>query len=85
MLAWQFKVLVQVKQGMVAQLSPAAIARRTKLKPFVIEKSLPHVRLVSLPQLLDTLTKLLAADWAIKQGKVDARTALTMTVLGLLH
>lgn len=74
MLAWQFKILVQVKQGTT-----------TKLKPFVVKKSLPYVQAVSADQLLDTLTKLLATDWAIKQGKIEARTALMMTVLGLVR
>ncbi len=74
MLAWQFKILVQVKQGATS-----------KLKPFVVKKSLPYVQAVSADQLLDTLTKLLATDWAIKQGKIEARTALMMTVLGLVR
>lgn len=85
MLAWQFKVLVQVKRHAATDSSPAAIARHTKLKPYVIEKSLPYVRTVSLSQLVDTLTKILAADWAIKQGKVEARTGLYMTALNLLR
>lgn len=85
MLAWQFKVLTQVKQGSERGLSPEAISERYALKPFVVKKSLTQIRQVSADKLLETLTKILATDLAIKQGKVDPKTGLFMVVLSLLR
>lgn len=85
MLAWQFKILVTVKRGSVAGLNPEAIARKYNLKPFVVTKSLPAVQGLSYDQLLDTLTKILATDVAIKQGKVAAKTGLLMLILNLVQ
>lgn len=84
MLAWQFKVLTQVRQGSEAGLTPAAIASRYQLKPFVVAKSLAVVTTVSSEQLLGFLTRILATDVVIKQGRVDARTGLLMLVVSLV-
>lgn len=85
MLAWQFKILVTVKRGSVAGLNPEAIARQYNLKPFVVTKSLPGVQGMSYDHLLDMLTKILATDVAIKQGKVQAKTGLLMLILNLVQ
>lgn len=85
MLAWQFKTLTMVKRGSVLGLTPAATAARFGLKPFVVTKSLPRVQGVTYEYLLDRLTKILATDVAIKQGKVEARTGLMMLILAFLE
>lgn len=75
MMAYQFKTLYLVKTGQ----SGAA-----KLHPYVVQKSEALTRRFSANQLLDILTRILAVDVAIKQGKMEPRTGLTMTVLGLV-
>lgn len=83
MLAWQFRILLLVKRGSTQNLSAAAIAKTHRLHPFVVEKNLTASRAWSASELLEALTAILASDFAIKQGKTDARTALLLLVLRL--
>ncbi|MBI1833221.1 MAG: hypothetical protein HYR90_00120 [Candidatus Andersenbacteria bacterium] len=73
MLAYQFKTLLAIKTN------------QTKgLHPFVVEKNQPAVRRFSVGGLQEALTKIMATDFAIKQGKIDARTGLMMLIMGLV-
>lgn len=84
MLAYQFRLLMQVKAGIEAGMSAAEMARGLKAKPFPIEKTMPVARLMPREKILRAQTKIMAADFAIKNGKIEARTALLMLVPNLL-
>lgn len=72
MLAYQFRVLAAIKTGDTADF-----------KPFVIQKNEARARRWSRAAAVAGLTKILATDFAIKQGKMDPRTGVTMLVLSL--
>lgn len=84
MLAYQFRTLMMIKIGQEAGLSSGEIATQGKLHPYAVEKNSALVKKFSRAELVQALTKIMASDFAIKQGKVDARTALLMLVMGLV-
>lgn len=83
LLAWQLRSLLVIQLDQQRGLSSTDIARQRGLAPYTIEKGAALARRLPPAFLLDGLSRLLATDFAIKQGRVDARTGLTMTVLGL--
>ena len=83
MLAYQFRVLLLIADGKANGQSDQEISRLGKLHPFVLQKNGPVAQRFSVGQLRDVLTKIMATDVAIKQGKIDARTGLMMLTLGL--
>lgn len=72
MLAYQFRVLAAIKSGQTAEF-----------KPFVIQKNSARARRWTREAVTAALTKILATDFAIKQGKMDPRTGVTMLVVSL--
>jgi DNA polymerase III subunit delta len=74
MVAWQFRVLHMIQTG-----------QSQKLNPYVVQKNQATARRFSSSDTLNILTKIAATDFAIKQGKVDARTGLVMLVTGLVN
>ncbi|MEX1997417.1 MAG: hypothetical protein WEA04_01940 [Candidatus Andersenbacteria bacterium] len=85
MLAYQLRTLVLIRRGLARQLTAPAIAQEQGLHPYVVQKNMALARQFSPTVLLDNLTKILATDFAIKQGKVDPRTGLYMLVIALLQ
>ena len=83
MLAYQFRVLLLIADGKANGQSDQAISRQGKLHPFVVQKNGSVAQRFSVKELRDVLTKIMATDVAIKQGKIDARTGLMMLTLGL--
>lgn len=81
MIAYQFRTMLLVRVGEDAGKSDTIIAQEAGLKPFVVGKTRPLVQAFSPARLQDYLTKILATDFAIKQGKVDARTGLMLLIL----
>lgn len=73
MLAYQFRMLYLVARGKTRGLSPGAVRRST-----AVARQRPAA------SWLENLTRVVATDFAIKQGKVEARTGLSMLVLGLM-
>ncbi|MDP3997590.1 MAG: hypothetical protein U1C49_01490 [Candidatus Andersenbacteria bacterium] len=83
MLAYQFRVLLLVKRGLAVGKSQSAIAAAEKINPYAVKKSATAVGRYSDQFLADALTRIVAMDFAIKQGKIGARTGLMMLVMGL--
>lgn len=83
MLAYQFRTLLNIKNGLRRGLAGDQIAQEAKLHPYVVKKNSPAAGKYSAATLLSYLTRIMATDFAIKQGKVDPRTGLVMTVVGL--
>lgn len=81
LLGYQLKVifLIAAAKGKSAK----EIAAEVDLHPFVVEKNMRLARRLPPALVTDMYTRLLATDFSIKQGIVDARTGLTMLVLGL--
>lgn len=73
MLAYQFRMLYLVSRGKTRGLNPGAVRRSTS-----VARERPAAAW------LENLTRVVATDFAIKQGKTDPRTGVTMLVLGLM-
>lgn len=83
MLAYQFRTLLLIRAGIDQGSSLSAIAQEAKLHPFVVEKNMAAARRLPLSGWRDIVTRILATDFAIKQGRVDARTGLLMLMMVL--
>lgn len=59
------------------------IAKETKLHPFVVQKSLPHVRQLSLEKIKLMFSQLADIDLAAKTGKIDLVLALDTFVASI--
>lgn len=59
------------------------IAKEAKLHPFVVQKSLPHVRALSLEKIKSMLITLADIDLAAKTGKIDLILALDTFIVSL--
>lgn len=81
-IASQVRTLLLVQAGVQAGLSANEIAQRYGLKPYPVQKNTPIARRYSRGELLDMYTRILATDFAMK-GRVEARTALIMLVMGM--
>lgn len=84
MLAYQFRTLITIRAQFPYTSYPSQIAKRGKIHPFVVERNLLAARTYSTDECINLLTRVLACDVAIKSGKVDARTALSMLVINLV-
>jgi DNA polymerase-3 subunit delta len=86
LLAWQVRTLLTIAIDVHAGLSAADIAKTRGFKPFVVQKGIAASRRFSVNFLLDALSRIMATDFAAKQGRTESfRTALVMLVLGLLE
>lgn len=72
MLAYQFRVLYLISAGIT-----------DSLHSFVVQKNQAVARRKGKQFWLDGLTRVMATDFAVKQGMAEPKTALTMLVLGL--
>lgn len=59
------------------------IAKETKLHPFVVQKSIPHVHKLSLEKIKQMLSNLADIDREVKTGKVDLILALDMFITSI--
>lgn len=85
MLAYQFKTVLAIRQGIDSGMQPDAVARSAQLNPYVVKKTWNIAQKISVVECLQVLSRVLATDFAIKQGKVDARTATIMLTLTLVR
>jgi DNA polymerase-3 subunit delta len=83
MLIRQFKILLQIKSAMEANLSATIMASELKLHPYVIKKGLTQVSAFSLTDLKDKLNKLIAIDFANKTGQSETKTELALFLIKL--
>ncbi len=83
MLAYQFRTLLAIRKGIDRGLSQEAIAKRHGLKPYPVRKNYSYARRRPAAYWRAALTRVLAADFSIKQGKTDPRTGLLMLMLNV--
>jgi DNA polymerase III subunit delta len=80
---YQFRNLVKVKPLAEKSLSPAEIAAKLKMHPFVVRKSLEQTRNMSWSKLKSLYNQLSEIDFASKAGKEDIELALDKFVAGV--
>jgi len=80
MLARQFKILLRIKEALVAQSSPDKIASTLKLHPFVVKKGLSQIKNFSMTQLKDYFNKIIEFDKKNKSGQGDTKTELLLLI-----
>lgn len=83
MLAYQLRTLFVVRSGMDRGLKQFEVVREAKIKSYSVQKNWEAAKRRPAAVWRDALTRVLATDFAIKQGRVDARTGVLMLVVGL--
>ena len=83
MLAYQLRTLFIVRSGLDRGLKQFEIVREFKIKSYSVQKNWEAAKRRPAQMWRDALTRVLATDFAIKQGRVDARTGVLMLVAGL--
>jgi DNA polymerase-3 subunit delta len=84
LIAYQLRTVLLIQTGLQGKLGSEQMATQFKLHPYVIKKNMRLAQRYGGAQLLDMYTRVLATDFAMKQGKVDMRTGLIMLVRGLV-
>lgn len=83
MLAYQFRTLLIIRLGIDKGYHHDKIVQESKLNRYSVQKNYVQAKRFPLEYLRGALARILATDFAIKRGKVEARTGLLMLVLGL--
>lgn len=81
MLAYQLRTLFVVRSGMDRGLKQFEVVREAKIKSYSVQKNWEAAKRRPAVVWRDALTRVLATDFAIKQGRVDARTGVLMLVV----
>ena len=79
----QFKILMQVRQGLDAGQTSRKIISQLKLHPFVVQKAISQVRNFSLNILKNIFIRLLMIDKKMKTGEGDLKTELNLLFASL--
>ncbi len=74
LISWQLHILALIKTA--GTRSSADIAREGGVSPYVVNKSMPIARRLSLPQLKDLIHQALELDISLKSQPIDADSAL---------
>ncbi len=85
MLAYQFRTLLIIRMGVDKGYGQDKIAQESKLNRYSVQKNYVQAKRFSQEYLRGALARILATDFAIKRGKMEARTGLLMLVLGLVR
>lgn len=83
MLAWQFRLILQVGELRHRGLSPVEMARLLKEKRYPVQKSLAVSRNFSSAQLIMILEQLAQLDYDTKTGRQEFYAGLEQLMLGL--
>ncbi len=83
MLIRQFKILLQIREALDANINPADIASRLKVHPYVAKKGASQARNFSAPVLKDYLNRLVYLDFSNKTGRGDIKTELSLLISAL--
>jgi DNA polymerase-3 subunit delta len=83
MINFQFRNLLSVKDFMEKQGNTYGRVKIPGMHPYVAQKSCYQARQFGLEKLKKIYQKLLLTDMEIKTGKIDARMALDMLIIGI--
>lgn len=82
-IAWQFRLIWEVKQYQSRKLTPAKIAEKIGTKPFVVDKAMKHTGNFTIPQLRRGFENLTLADKSLKTTSRNPRIVLESLILSL--
>ncbi|KKQ17798.1 MAG: polymerase III, delta subunit protein [Berkelbacteria bacterium GW2011_GWA1_36_9] len=80
MIAYQFRTLLIIKEMIDKKMPYIAIAQKSGLHPFVVQKSYYMCSQFSMAQLKKIYQRIFQVDSDIKTGKIEAETALDLLV-----
>lgn len=83
MLTRQFKILLQIREAIDANMNPNDMASRLKIHPYVAKKGASQARNFSAAVLKDYLNRLIHLDFLNKTGRGDIKTELSLLISGL--
>lgn len=83
MINFQFRNLLIIKDLIEKQRPYYAIAKTTKLHPFVVKKSYEQALRFSFPELKKIYQQLFEVDLAVKTGKINPEAALDLFLSGI--
>ncbi len=83
MINFQFRNLLKIKELSEKGITQGEIAKKARMHPFVVKKSLAGVKGYSLEDLKNIYTKLLKADLKIKTSQVDSFVILDEFILSV--
>ncbi len=83
MFVYQFRNLLKVKSLLNEGVSSFEIASKTKMHPFVVQKSIEQCGKFEMNDLKKIYKKLSDADLAIKTGKMNSRLVLDLLVVSV--
>ncbi len=81
----QFRSLWIISQGKDQGKRPTDISREAKIHPYVVEKNWGRASKLNSQEWWMAMRKIAASNLAIKQGRVQERTALLMLIAGLVE
>jgi|GEM_PF-2158465 DNA polymerase III delta subunit len=84
MLAYQFRTLFAVRTGSDQGKTQFDVAKANSMKPYAVQKNWGVANTKPAIFWQSALTRVLATDFAIRQGRVSAKTGVLMLVLGLV-
>ncbi|OGW27179.1 MAG: DNA polymerase III subunit delta [Nitrospinae bacterium RIFCSPLOWO2_12_FULL_47_7] len=82
-IAWQFRLIWEVKQYQKKKLSPAKIAEKMGTKPFIVEKAMKHTGNFTATQLRKGFDSLSQTDRELKTSGKNPRIILESLILNL--
>ena len=80
MIIRQFRILLQIRQGLEEGLSSRKMINQLKLHPFVVQKSITQARNFSLDILKKKFNSLVNIDRQVKTGQTDMKTAVSLLI-----
>lgn len=83
MFVYQFRNLIKIKSLLDQGFANPQIAARTKMHPFVVQKTAWQCQKFEMENLKKIYQKLFDADLAIKTGKMNARLVLDLLVVSV--
>ncbi len=83
MLTRQFKILLQIRNALDANMSQAAMASRLKIHPYVAKKGALQARNFTAESLKNYLNRLIHLDFLNKTGHGDIKTELSLLISSL--
>ena len=80
MIVRQFRILLQIRQGLDSGMSSRKMINALKLHPFIVQKGINQARRFNLDSLKSILSKLVEIDFKMKTGRADAKTMLNVLI-----
>jgi DNA polymerase III subunit delta len=80
MIIRQFRILLQVKEGVQSGATARKIASQLHLHPFVVQKSLAQVNGFTLQSLKNIFSSLVEIDRKTKTGQTDFKSAISLLI-----